>query len=116
MEPFQLYFVATQKIKPGKGAEAARWWREKGQAVYESMPGVNSVKAYGTQFGLGSGDYALEIWMELDAYAALDQIDRELEANPGKYAAFGEMQGILEGGPSRVMGDWPESHWSPDEG
>ena len=114
MEAFKIYHVATAKIKPGKGNEASKWWREKGKAVYESIPGFKSAKAYGVQFGLG-GEYALEIWLEVENYAAYDRADEDLESNPQNYAAFGEAQDLLEWGPARVMGDWPESHWSPPE-
>ena len=115
MELYRIYHVWTAKIKPGKKLdEAAKWWQEKGKATYESLPGVKSVKAYGVQFGLG-GEYRLEFWMEMENYAAYDRIDEDLFANPQKYAAFGEGLDLFEWGPARVMGDWPESHWSPPE-
>ena len=114
MEVYRIYHVSTAKIKPGKEAEAVKWWQEKGKTMYESLPGVKSVKAYGAQFGLG-GEYGLEIWLEMENYAAYDRIDEDLEANPQKYAALREAQNLFEWGPARLMGDWPESHWSPPE-
>jgi hypothetical protein len=72
-----------------------------------------SVKAFAVQFGLGPSH--IEIWQEMENYASYDRIDEELDANPQKYAAFGEAQDLFEWGQARVMGDWPESHWSPPE-
>jgi len=113
MELYRIYHIATAKIKPGKKwDEAAKWWREKGKAMYESMPGVKSVKAYGDQLG---GEYMLEFWTEMENYAALDRINEHLLANPQKYAALGEAEDLFEWGPGRLMGDWPESYWSPPE-
>ena len=114
MEAYRLYHVRTAKIRPGKWNEAVKWWRDKGKATAESQPGVKSVRAYAVQFGLG-GEYILEFWMEMENYAALDRIDEDLEANPEKYAAWGEGRDLFEWGPARLMGDWPESHWSPPE-
>jgi len=111
MEPFKLYQVWTSEIKSGKSSEAVKWWIEKGRVAYESLPGVKSVKSYGVQFGLG-GNF-IEIWLELENYGAFDRMDEDLEANPKKYAAFGETKDLFESGSTRIMGDWPESHWAP---
>jgi hypothetical protein len=111
MEPFKIYYVFTLNVKSGKSTEAAKWWQEKGKAAYESSPGVKAVKCYAVQFSLG-GNY-IEVWLEMENYAAFDQIDKDLDANPQKYAAFGEIQDLFESSSARVMGDWPESHWSP---
>jgi hypothetical protein len=32
MVRYRLFHVSTLKSKPGKGSEAVKWWREKGQA------------------------------------------------------------------------------------
>ena len=111
MEAFKIYYVFTMNVKPGKSNEATKWWQEKGKAVYESTPGVKAVKSYAVQFGLGGNH--IEIWLEMENYAAFDRIDEDLESNPQKYAAFGESQDLFESSSARVMGDWPESHWSP---
>ena len=113
MEEFKIYQVITARSKPGKSGEAAKWWREKGKAAYEASPGIKSVKAYGVQFGLGGN--GIEIWLEMENYAAFDRLDEDLDANPQKYAAFGEAQDLFEWGATRIMGDWPESHWSAPE-
>jgi len=113
-EVYRIYHVWTAKIKPEKMGEAAKWWQEKGKATYESFPGVKSVRAYAAQFALG-GEYGLEIWVEMENYAAYDRWDEDLVANPQKYAAFREIRELFEVGPGRLMGDWPESHWSPPE-
>jgi hypothetical protein len=110
MDPFKIYQVITVQVKTGKSSEAQKWWSEKGKAAYESGPGVKSAKAYAVQFGLG-GSF-LEFWMEMENYAAFDRIDEDLDANPQKYAAFGEFSEIFESSTTRIMGDWPESHWS----
>ena len=113
MDPYTIYHVSTFKILPGKRSEAIKWWREKGKAVAESLPGTRSVRAFAVQFGLGPSHY--EIWQEIDNYASYDRIDEELETTPEKYAAWGEAEGLIEWGPARIMGDWPESSWSPPE-
>lgn len=113
MEEFKIYQVITTKIKSGKSSEAAKWWGEKGKATYEAFPGVKSVKAYGVQFGLGGS--GIEIWLEMENYAAFDRIDEDLDANPQKYAAFGEYLDLFESGETRIMGNWPESHWAAPE-
>ena len=114
MEEYRIYHVSTAKIKPGKANEAVRWWQEKGKAMLESTPGFKSAKAYAVQFGLG-GEYSIEIWQEIENYAAYDRLDEDLEANPQNYAASAEAREFFEWGPARVMGDWPQSHWSPPE-
>lgn len=111
MEEFNIYSVFKMKIKSGKGSEAAKWWHEKGKPLYEASPGVKSVKAYAVQFGLG-GNF-VEVWLELENYAALDRIDEDLDANPEKYAGWAEFPDLFESEPGRIMGDWPESSWSP---
>lgn len=113
MEAYKIHYVFTTRVKPGKGAETVKWWREKGKATYELLPGVRSVRAYAVQFGLG-GEYGIEIWMEMENYAALDLIDEDLETNREKYAAFGDADELFDYGPARLMGEWPQSHWSPE--
>lgn len=114
MLEYRIYSVSTAKIKPGKENEAEKWWREKGKALFESAPSTKSVRAYGVQFGFG-GEYGLEIWREVEDYASFDRLDEDLDANPQKYAGWVEARELLEWGQSRLMGDWPESHWSPPE-
>ena len=114
MEPYRIYVVSTAKVKPGKGSAAMKWWREKGKPMMEAAPGTKSVRAYAAQFGLG-GEYGLEIWREVENYASFDRLDEDLDANPQKYAAWFEARELLEWGPSRLMGDWPESLFSADE-
>ena len=113
MEPFKIYQAITVQVKSGKGDQAKKWWNEKGKAAYESLPGIKSVKAYAVQFGLG-GNF-LEFWLETENYAAFDRIDEDLDANPQKYAAFVEFNDLFESVTTRIMGDWPESHWSATE-
>lgn len=110
MGVYRIYHVWTAKIKPGKGDEFAKWWREKGKALSESAPGTKSVRAYAAQFGLG-GEYSLELWVEKENYASYDRLDEDILANSQKYAAWRETQDLVEWGPSRLMGDYPESHF-----
>ena len=114
MGVYRLYHVWTAKSKPGKRGEAKKWWLEKGKPLLESVPGAKSVRAYAVQFGLG-GEYGLEIWVEKENYAAYDRVDEDALANPQKYAAWFEAQDVLEWGPSRLMGDWPESQFPVGE-
>lgn len=110
MGVYRLYVVWTAKIKPGKGDEYAKWWREKGKVMVESYPGTKSVRTYAAQFGLG-GEYGLELWAEIENYAAFDRLDEDMLANPQKYAPLREAQDLVEWGPARLMGDYPESHF-----
>jgi len=108
MEEFRIYVVDTFKIKPGKTKEALKWWKEKGKAIIESTPGTKSVRTYAVQFGLG-GEYYIEIWVEKENYASLDLLDKDMDQNPQKYSPFKEARG-----PTRIMGDWPESVFIPE--
>jgi len=114
MGVYRLYYVGAARIKPGQGQAAARWWNEKGKAFFEAQPGTKSVRVYAVQFGLG-GEYSLEFWSEIEDYASLDRLDEDILANPRKYAAWLETQEILEWGPARLMGDWPESRFPMGE-
>jgi hypothetical protein len=100
--------VVTFKARPGKRVEGEKWWTERGKPLYESAPGVKSVSAYATQFGLG-GEFQIEVWLELESYAAFDQVDQDIAANPQKYQALAEQGGFFEAGPGRLVGDWPAS-------
>jgi hypothetical protein len=113
MEEFRIYFVYTAKFKPGKRKEALKWWQEKGKAFKESFPGTKSVRAYAVQFGLG-GEYYIEIWVEKENYASLDLLDKDIDQNPQKYSPIKEAQELFDWGPSRIMGDWPESGFIPE--
>ena len=109
MAMYNLYYVFTARNRPGKSGAAARWWQEKGQAFYESFPGVKSVRAYAGQFGL-SGTYSYEIWTEIENYAVMDRWDEVIAADPEKYGpTLREYGEIFESGPARLVGDWPES-------
>lgn len=114
MGVYRIYHVWTAKTRRGKWDEAVKWWQEKGKVTYESLPGVKSVRAYAVQFGLG-GEYTLEMWVEKENYAAYDRVDEDVLANPQKYVAWREAQDVLEWGPSRLMGDYPESYFPVGE-
>jgi hypothetical protein len=108
MKEYRIFVVSTVKIKSGKTKEAVKWWKEKGKALFELTPGTKSVRAYAVQFGLG-GEYTIEIWAERENYASFDLEDKDYIQNPQKYSAFKEAQELFDGGPTRIMGDWPES-------
>lgn len=115
MDKYRIYEVTTAKIKPGKGAAAVEWWHQKGKAAFEVSPGTKSVKAYGVQFGFG-GEHQLEIWRESEEYGSYDRLDEDITAHPEKYSAFLEVTDVLEFGPTRLMGEWPQSQFSlPEE-
>ncbi|HJX38329.1 MAG TPA: hypothetical protein VJ714_07010 [Anaerolineae bacterium] len=115
MEKYRIYEVTTVKIKPGKGAATATWWHDKGRAAFENSPGTKSVRVYGVQFGFG-GEYQLEIWREIEEYGSYDRLDEDMTAHPEKYAAFSEATDVLEFGPTRLMGEWPQSQFrAPQE-
>ena len=108
MANYRIYQVTTFTIRPERRIEGEKWWQNTGKGLIESLPGVKSVHAYAAQFGLGS-EYQLEVWTELESYAALDEWDRTIAANPQKYRGFGEAAQYFEYGPGRVVGDWPAS-------
>jgi hypothetical protein len=114
MEQYKSYLVYTARTRLGKREEAASWWRDKGKPMYESAPGFLSATAFASQWRLGQGRYDLEIWVELKDYASLDRLDEDAMVNPQKYAAYGESLEIFEWGPSRMVGEWPQSQFSPD--
>ncbi len=113
MEEFRIYVVSTLKTKSGKTKETLKWWKEKGKAIIESSPGTKSVRTYAVQFGLG-GEYDIEIWEEVENYASLDLLDKDIDQNPQKYSPFKEAQELFDWGPTRIMGDWPESVFIPE--
>ena len=78
MEAYKLYLVGTAKIKPGKFVEATKWWQEKGIPNILSRPYTKSLRCYASQFGLG-GEYDIEIWQEIENYAAMDVMDAHEE-------------------------------------
>ncbi len=108
MSDFRIFFVATSSSKPGKGSQGAQWMREKGQAFFESFAGVKSLQVFATQFGLGQA-LDLEFWFEIEDYAVMDRWDADMAANPQNYSLYGEYTDLFDSGPSRIMGDWPES-------
>ena len=113
MEEYRIYVVCTFKMKPGKTKEAVKWWQEKGKAMYESIPGAKSVRTYAAQFSIG-GEYSCEIWTEVKNYAYFDLLDKDMEQNPQKYSPIREAQDLFDWGPTRIMGDWPESMFIPE--
>lgn len=109
MNMYRIYFVGTARPRPGKEGAAAEWWKEKGEAFYSAFPGVKSLQTFAGQFGL-SGEYGIEMWYEIEDYAVMDKWDEVIGADPQKYGpAFVEFVELFEAGPSRLMGDWPES-------
>jgi hypothetical protein len=117
MEAYKLYLVGSAKIKPGKFEEATKWWKEKGAPDTLSEPWTKSLRCYAGQFGLG-GEYTIEIWQEIENYAALDQIDTWFIEDPEQAAEkrkiWQEADELFEWGPNRLMGDWPASSLLPD--
>ena len=114
MEKYRIYEVTSIRIKPNKGKDAVEWWHHKGKAAFEAGPGTNSVRAYAVQFGFG-GQYQLEVWREIESYGSYDRLDVDLVSNPEKYTGFREVSDFLEFGPTRLMGDWHESQFNPDQ-
>jgi hypothetical protein len=113
MKEYRIFVITTAKIKSGKTKEAVKWWQEKGKAIFESTPGTKSVRTYAVQFGLG-GEYTIEIWSEMENYASFDLQDKDFIQNPQKYSAFRETPELFDFGPTRIMGDWPESMFTPE--
>lgn len=111
MGEYRKFHVSTFKTLPGKRLDGEKWWTDKARPMFQSMPGVKSVNAYVTQFGLG-GEYEIEVWLEIENYAAYDQVDQDVAANPQKYQALAEAEELFETGPGRLMGDWPASDLS----
>ena len=111
MSDYRIYWVATAKPRPSlEPGVLEKWWRERGKGLHESIPGVKSVRVYQGQWGLGSGQYPLEIWLELENYAAFDRIDEDVMTNMGKWSdTLKEVGEYWESGPYfRLVGEWPE--------
>jgi len=55
----------------------------------------------------------MEIWTELESYASFDEMDKFWEEDSDDAKKFGkvwkEANDYFEWGPTRLMGDWPES-------
>jgi hypothetical protein len=117
MTEYKLYFVSTAKIKSGKFVEATKWWGEKGLPDIKTRPWAKSVKSYAGQFGLGE-EFGIETWTEIENYAALDKMDNwiieDQERAEENRKMWQEANDYFEWGPSRLMGDWPESSLLPD--
>jgi hypothetical protein len=117
MEAYKLYLVSTAKIKAGKFVEATKWWGEKGIPDILSRPYTKSLHCYAGQFGLG-GEYEIEVWQEIENYAAMDAMDDWVIEDPERATQsieyWKEANELFEWGPSRLMGDWPESSLLPE--
>ncbi len=116
MGAYRIFLVGQAKIKPGKFEEATRFWREKGAADILSDPWTKSLHCYAAQFAL-AGEYQIEVWQELENYAAFDQMDKaaldDPDAQKKKRELWKEANDLFEWGPTRLMGDWPESSLLP---
>ena len=112
MEKYKLYLVQVGNVRPGKYTEAMKWWKEEALPNRLTAPWFKSIKAYAGQFGLG-GEYVIEIWNEIESYGAFDQIDDywdgDSEDKEKRLEIIHRGAEIIEWGPSRLMGDWPES-------
>jgi hypothetical protein len=114
---YRLFLVGQAKIKPGKFEEATKFWREKGAPDILSEPWTKSLHGYAAQFGLG-GEYGIEIWQEIEDYAAFDTMDNAMLKSPEeakrKRDIWKEAIDYFEWGPTKLMGDWPESSLLPE--
>jgi len=112
MEVYKLYWVGQGKIKPGKNAEATKWWKEKAAPNILSFSWTKSLKCYAGQFGLG-GEYTIQIWQEIESYGSFDEMDKFWFEDSDKAKKTTEImkegQDYFVWGPSTLMGDWPES-------
>jgi hypothetical protein len=68
--------------------------------------------------GFTAREYYIEIWEEIENYAAMDAMDKWLEEDPKRAAKMRDMwkegNEYFEWGPAKLMGDWPESSLMPD--
>jgi len=117
MGTYRIFLVGQAKIKPGKFEEATKFWREKGAPDILSEPWTKSLRGYASQFGLG-GEYGIEVWQEIENYAALDAMDNAVLNSPEeaqrKREIWKEAVDYFEWGPAKLMGDWPESSLLPE--
>ena len=85
---------------------------KKGAPDILSDPWTVSLRCYAAQFGLGE-EYAIEIWQEIENYAAFDRMDQDIFEHPEKYkekqAIWEEANQYFEWASNRLMGGWPES-------
>jgi hypothetical protein len=117
MAEYKLFMVSTAKIMPGKFVEATKWWKEKGAPDIKSRPYTKSLRTYAGQFGL-AGEYSIEVWQEIENYAAMDAIDNWIVEDPKRaqkaIELWNEAADLIQWGPTKLMGDWPESSLLPD--
>jgi hypothetical protein len=117
MTEYKLYMISSSKIKAGKFVEATKWWAEKGLPDLRSRPWAKSVQSYAAQFGLG-GEYDIETWTEIEDYSAMDAMDNWIIEDQERAEKIRKMweeaNDYFEWGPTRLMGDWPESSLLPD--
>jgi hypothetical protein len=114
----RIFWVGQFKIRSGMDGEALAWWREKGQPDILAEPCTKSLRAYAVQFALG-GEHTVEIWQELENYAALDMMEKDFQRRPEFYAEhmqhLREADNLLEWGPARLIGEWPKPLLITDE-
>ena len=70
------------------GPNAAQFFREKALPYYQQMPGVKSVRAYQGRFGFGSYSHDIEIWLELQDMACLDEWEQYVISHQDEILAF----------------------------
>lgn len=109
MTAYRIYHVWSGSIKAGKLDLFAQWYARCGSKALAAIPGVQSVRAFARQFGLGPDALDVEIWMEIESYGTYDRLDADMMRNPDKYAWWSEIEEFLEQRNSRIMGDFPES-------
>jgi hypothetical protein len=116
MEAYRIFYVSEAKVKPGKFKEAVKFWNEKLAPDLREDPWTKSLNSYAVQFGLG-GEYTLQIWQEVASYSTFDDMDKawleDQDFSKRKLGVWEESQKYFDWGPSKIMGDWPESSVTP---
>ena len=107
--PARIYWVGKFKIKSGMDSIAGDWWRELGKPDILTEACTKSLRTYAVQFALG-GKYNIEVWQELENFAVLDSIDKDVQENMNFYlrhmAHLQDAEGFIEWGPARLMREW----------
>jgi hypothetical protein len=115
--PTRIYWVGQFKVKSGMDTVAREWWREKGKPDILAEACTKSLRAYAVQFALG-GKYTVEIWQELENFAVLDTIEKDVQDNLEFYLQhmehLQEAESFIEWGPARLLREWLKPSNEPD--
>ncbi len=115
--PLRIYWVGQFSIKPGLEAAAIDWWCTKGEPDILAEACTKSLRPYAIQYALG-GKSTVEIWQELENFAILDSIEKDVQDHLPFYLQhmkhLQEAVAFLDWGPAKLMREWIKPSNEPD--